>query len=154
MTYTSVAEMTRSPKALPARAGVEPQQGELHDVAARVLLEVLWAARFCRRDMLRAVNRFATCVATWTIEHDLMLYRLMGPIASTRHLRMYCWAGESLAQIAPHVHADSDLEVVRQHSAVHLVVITYFVVRLHGSLSWVSVGDKVAYRTPRRRRTW
>ena len=101
--------MTKSPKALPARAGAEPQQGELHDVEARVLMKVLWAARLCRRDLLRAVSILAACVAKWTSEHDLMIYRLMGYIASTQHLRMYSWVGDSLAQITPQFFADSDL---------------------------------------------
>ena len=88
--------------------GVEPQQGELHDVASRVLMKVLLAARLCRRGLLRAVNRLATCVAKWTSEADLMLYRLMGYIASTKHLRMFCWVGDELAMIIPHLFADSD----------------------------------------------
>jgi hypothetical protein len=96
------------PKVLPVETGDEPQRGELHDVASRVLMKVLWAARLCR-DLLRAVNRLATCVAKWTSETDLMLYRLMGYIASTKHLRMFCWVGYELAMINPHLSADSDL---------------------------------------------
>ena len=136
LNYTSVVEMARSPKALPPRAGVEPQQGELHDVAARVRTKVLWAARLCRHDLLRAVNRLATCVARWTSEHDLVLYRLMGYIASTRHLRMYSWVGDSLAQIPPPLHADSDLGGC---AATH-----------RSTFGRVSV----AYGIPRRRRRW
>ena len=82
------------PKVRPVDTGVEPQVGELHDVASRVLMKVLRAARLCRRDLLRAVNCLAMCVAKWTSEADLMLYRLMGYIASTKHLRMFCWVGD------------------------------------------------------------
>ena len=38
-----------------------------------------------------------------------MLYRLMGYIASTQHLRMCCWVGDSLAMFIQHVCAESDL---------------------------------------------
>ena len=40
--------------------------------------------RLCRPDLLRAVNSFATRVATWAPKHDLMLYRLMGYLTSIR----------------------------------------------------------------------
>ena len=72
-------------------------------------MKVLWAARLCRRDLLRAVNRLATCVAKWTSEPDIMLYRLIVYVSSTKHMRMYCWVGDSLAGIAPHLSADSGL---------------------------------------------
>ena len=109
VTYASVADLTKKPKAPPVDTGEEPQQGEFHEGASRVLIKVLWAARLCRRDLLRVVNRPATCVAKLTSKRDLMLYRLMGYIASTKHLRMYCWVGASLAQIAPHMYVDSEL---------------------------------------------
>ena len=109
VTYSSITALMNKPKVRPVETGDEPQQGELHEVASRVLMKVLWAARLCRRDLLRAVNRLATCVAKWTSEADLMLYRLMGYIASTKHLRMFCWVGDELAMIIPHLFADSDL---------------------------------------------
>ena len=59
-------------KVRPVETCDEPQQGELHDVASQVLMKVLWAARPCRRDLLRAVHRLATCVAKWTSERDFM----------------------------------------------------------------------------------
>ena len=71
-TYPTVAALASKPKVRPVETGDEPQQGELHDVASRVLMKVLWAARLCPRDLLRAVNRLATCVAKWASEHDIM----------------------------------------------------------------------------------
>ena len=114
--------MARSPKALPARAGIEPQQGEVHDVPARALMKVLWAARLCRRDLLRAAQRLATCVATWTSENDLTIYRRLGYIASAKHIRMYCWVGDSFAQITHHLYAYSCSATQRSTSACHHVL--------------------------------
>ena len=105
----SVAALARKPATRSVLTDEESQQGELHEVASPVLMKVLWAARLCRRDLLRAVNRLATYVAKWTSKNDLMLYRLMGYIQSTTHLRMYCWVGDSLAQITPHLYSDSEL---------------------------------------------
>ena len=109
VTYSSITALVKKPKVRPVETGSEPQQGELHEVASRVLMKVLWAARLCRRDLLRAVNRLATCAAKWTSEADLVLYRLMGAKASTKHLRMLCRVGDELAMIIPHLFADSDL---------------------------------------------
>ena len=134
--------------------GVEPQQGELHDVASRALMKVLGAARLCRRDLLRAVNRLATCVAQWTSEADLMLYRLMGYIASTKHLRMFCWVGDELAMIIPHLFADSYLwgcsESQRSASGCHHA----FVVLLLGFLLLESAKGRAVFLIPHQRRTW
>ena len=108
-TCPSVAALARKPTTRSVLTDEESRQGELHAGASRVLMKVLWVARLCRRDLLRAVNRLATYVAKWASKNDLMLYRLMGYIESTKHLRMYCWVGDSLAQITPHLYADSDL---------------------------------------------
>ena len=70
--YPTVAALVNKPKVRPVETCDEPQQGELHDVASQVLMKVLWAARPCRRDLLRAVHRLATCVAKWTSERDFM----------------------------------------------------------------------------------
>ena len=40
-------------------------QGQLQPIAARVLMKVLYAARVCRFDLLRAVGSLATKVTKW-----------------------------------------------------------------------------------------
>ena len=41
LSYGSLAELAKVPKVLPVTTGVQPQQGELHDVASRILMKVL-----------------------------------------------------------------------------------------------------------------
>ena len=47
-----------------------PGGGRLQSIAARVLMKVLWIARFARFDLLRAVGFLATQVTTWTSRND------------------------------------------------------------------------------------
>ena len=47
--YRSLVELARTPNLFPVQKDVTQQQGELHEVAARILMRVLWAARLCRR---------------------------------------------------------------------------------------------------------
>ena len=67
--------------------------GRLQPIAARVLMKVLWTARFARFDLLRAVGYLATQVTTWTSRNDRQLHRLIGYMQSTSHLRMMGWIG-------------------------------------------------------------
>lgn len=88
-------------------------------------MKVLWIARLCRRYLLRAANRLATCVAEWTSEHDRMLYRSMG-FASTKHIRMYCCVGNAVKLNYTTSVFGFGSGVARQHKAVRRNVIIHF----------------------------
>ena len=83
-------------------------KGRLQPIAAKVLMKILYAARLCRFDLLRAVCHLATFVTKWTSECDRKLHRLIGYIKATKHYRMVGWVGDELSCINPHWFADAD----------------------------------------------
>jgi hypothetical protein len=48
--------------------------GVLQPIASRILMEILYAARMCRCDLLRAVCGLASCTAKWTHKCDSDLH--------------------------------------------------------------------------------
>ena len=103
--------------ATPAQDGLDhggtpsptPDAGRLQPIAAKVLMKILYAARLCCFDLLRAVCHLATVVTKWTSECDRKLYRLVCYITSSKHLRMIGWVGDGLSTLQPHLFADADL---------------------------------------------
>ena len=51
--------------------------GDLKPIASRILMKILYGARVCRYDLLRAVCVLATKVTKWTKQCDRQLHRLM-----------------------------------------------------------------------------
>ena len=82
--------------------------GRLQPIAAKVLMKILYAARLCRFDLLRAVCHLATFVTKWTSECDRKLLRLVCYVNSSKHLRMIGWVGDDLSALQPHLFADAD----------------------------------------------
>ena len=72
-------------------------------------MKMLYAARLCRFDLLRAVCHLATFVTKWTSECDRKLHRLVCYIHSSKHLRMIGWVGDKLDALQPHLFADADV---------------------------------------------
>ena len=75
----------------PGAAGSNGQQA-LKTYAAKVLMKVLYAARYARFDLLRAVCYLAQFITKWDQDCDKRLYRLMCYIHSTYHLRQTGWS--------------------------------------------------------------
>ena len=80
-----------------------PDHGRLQPIVAKVLMKILYAARLCRFDLLRAVCYLATFVTKWTSECDRKLHRLVCYINSSKHLRMIGWVGDELSALQPHL---------------------------------------------------
>ena len=119
--------MTKKGSSVSEDAGAkEAGGGRLQSIAARVLMKVLWIARFARFDLLRAVGFLATQVTTWTSRNDRQLHRLIGYMQSTAHLRMQGWIGDPLDCLHPHLFVDADFagctSTSRSTSGVHLVL--------------------------------
>ena len=51
----------------------DEEVGQLQPIAARVLMKILYAARMCRFDLLRAVGSLATRVTKWDAGCDRKL---------------------------------------------------------------------------------
>ena len=80
----------------------------LKPYAAKVLMKVLYAARYARFDLLRAVCYLAQYITKWDAQCDKRLCRLMCYIHSTYHYRQTGWVGDKLADVSPHLFADAD----------------------------------------------
>ena len=85
-----------------------PPRGALADKAASILMQVLYAARYARFDLLCAVARLAQKISKWTVECDLALHRLISYIHSTLEHRLVGYVGDALTEVGVHVYADAD----------------------------------------------
>ena len=101
-------------------------RGRLQPIASRVLMNILWAARLARFDLLRAVSHLATFVTKWSSECDRKLHRLVGYINATKSHRMIGWVGDELRCIQPHLFADADFagctDTQRSTNGMHSVL--------------------------------
>eukprot|EP00959_Pyramimonas_sp_CCMP1952_P337811 7074139-Pyramimonas_sp.AAC.1 len=61
------------------------QSGELQPMAANVLMKILYGARMARCDLPRAACHAASCIAKWTEQRDMDLFRLICYIKCTSH---------------------------------------------------------------------
>ena len=99
----------------------------LESYAAKVLMKVLYAARYARFDLLRAVCYLAQYITKWDETCDSRLYRLMCYIHGTYHLRLTGWVGDDAERIAPHLFADADFagdpKTSRSTSGIHLCLL-------------------------------
>ena len=80
----------------------------LKPYAAKVLMKILYAARYARLDVLRVVCALAQFITKWDEQCDLRLYRLVCYINSTYHIRMTGWVGDPPSKLTPHCLADAD----------------------------------------------
>ena len=78
-------EAARIVKSYACSAVPDPNQdkgeGKLGDVASKILMKILYGARYARFDLLRSVNALACNVTKWTIHCDKALHRLISYIA-------------------------------------------------------------------------
>ena len=92
----------------PVDVVVCPDCGALQPIAAKVLMEILYAARMARFDLLRAVCQLACCITKWTEECDHRLHRLACYIHRTKPHRMVGWVGDPANALSLHLYADAD----------------------------------------------
>ena len=83
--------------------------GVLSSIAAQVLMKLLYGARFCRQDLLRAICSLARRVTTWDELCDKRLHRLVSYVSNTLDHRLFAWCGDKLADLEPYLFADADL---------------------------------------------
>ena len=93
---------------LPDGSSAVPDRGALADKAANILMQVLYAARYAKFDVLCAVARLAQKISKWTTECDVALHRLMCYIHSTLKHRLVGHVGNRLEDVRVNVYADAD----------------------------------------------
>ena len=107
--------------------GEKEVPAQLKPYAAKVLMKVLYAARYARFELLRAICALAQRVTKWDRECDMKLYRLMSYIQSSLHVRMTGWIGDDPSELSLHLFADADFagcnKTSRSTSGTHLSVL-------------------------------
>lgn len=100
------------------------EAGILKPIASKVLMKILYAARMCRYDLLRATCALASLVTKWTPACDKKLHRLVSYIHSTLSLRLVAWVGDHPKDMTVKLFSDADfagdLETSRSTSGVFL----------------------------------
>ena len=77
-------------------------------VAGKIVMKLLWVARICRFDIMKAVTHLASFTSKWEPVHDIKLKRLMGYLAGTKEYCLYGWIGDRMEDLDPCLYADSD----------------------------------------------
>jgi len=98
--------------------------GVLQPIASKVLMKVLYAARMCRYDLLRATCALASKVTKWNSECDKQLHRLVCYIHSSLDVHLVGWIGDGVKAMELKLFSDADfagdLETCRSTSGVFL----------------------------------
>ena len=84
------------------------RKGKLAAVACSVLMQVLYAARTVRQDLLHAIGHLACFITSWTHEQDDGLHWLMRNISATLHWRHISWVGDAPEDVTAHLFCDAD----------------------------------------------
>ena len=70
-------------------------------------MQVLYAARYARCDVIRCINMMACHTTKWTATQDQELDDLMGYIMETVTWKNMGWIGDSIEELTPHLFADA-----------------------------------------------
>ena len=81
---------------------------QLQVIAAKILMKIMYGARFARPDLLRAVCVLARRITKWDLDCDKRLLRLVSYIQSTLEYRLKGWIGDSPEHLEQHYYSDAD----------------------------------------------
>ena len=82
--------------------------GRYAQVAPRVQMKIMYAARLARPDFLRPVISLASHLQKWFVEHDKCLIRLLSYVKGSLRLRLWSWNSSEPSTVQVHVFADAD----------------------------------------------
>ena len=71
-------------------------------------MKILYAARMCRFDLLRATCALASLVTKWDVTCDKKLHGLVSYINSSLHVRLRSWVGDSPTDLTVRLFSDAD----------------------------------------------
>ena len=75
-------------------------RGDLADVAAKIVLKVLYLAHVTRPDLLWTVNSLAREVTKWTRASDKRLFRLICYLESSKNFVQFCFVGDDFGDLS------------------------------------------------------
>ena len=82
--------------------------GILKNVALKILMKILYAARMARPDILRATCMLARRVSKWCPDSDRRLHRLVSYLSSTREAQQHAYVGDTFADCRLAQFCDAD----------------------------------------------
>lgn len=83
------------------------ENGQLGKVASRVLMKILYGARYARLDLLYATNHLACMVTKWDDYCDKALFRLVSYIHKTYHYRQIGYIGDEVSDLSSRYWSDA-----------------------------------------------
>ena len=89
------------------RAVEKSEHGQLGKVASRILMKILYGARYARFDLLYATNHLSCRVCEWDDHCDKALHRLICYIDTTYHYRQMGYVGDSVDKIGSRYWSDA-----------------------------------------------
>ena len=104
----------------------EIEVGHFAPVCAKLLIMLLYGARFARRDLLRAICHLAKSLTKWSLELDKDLHHLFYYVKGSLDTYMVGYVGDEPKDIKPRCYADANLadkETSYSTSGVHLVMV-------------------------------
>ena len=99
----------------------------LKPIASRVLMKILYCARMCRYDLLRATCALACRVTKWTKTCDRRLHRLVCYILHSLDRKMIGWIADPVEDLTLALYSDADFagdpDSMKSTSGVFLALI-------------------------------
>ena len=92
----------------PEQYETERSAGTMQKAAPKILMKILYGARYARHDLLCAVQRLACRLTTWDRECDRGLHRLMCYVSHTIDHTMVGWIGDHPSKLTAHLFCDAD----------------------------------------------
>jgi hypothetical protein len=86
----------------------EGDKGQLGEMAAMMLMTILYSARQSRFDLFKAINFLAKRITRWDPKCDRRLHQLMCFIWSSREDQMIGWIGDDPKDLTGHLFCDAD----------------------------------------------
>ena len=86
----------------------EVPNGALQPIASSILMNILYAARMARFDLLKAVSALAKCVTKWSTNCDKRLHRLVCYIHSSLDLYLRGHIGDRRSDLKLSLYSDAD----------------------------------------------
>ena len=83
-------------------------------------MKILYAARMCRHDLLKAVGSLASRVAKWDKLCDEELHRLVSYIHHKKHIVMVSYVGDSPDKLFLQLYSDADFASDLRTSLRHI----------------------------------
>ena len=83
-------------------------KGLLADIAAMMLMTLMYSARVARYDLLKAINYLSKRITRWDAKCDKRLHRLMCYVYTSAEDNMMGWIGDDPSLITIHCFCDAD----------------------------------------------